>query len=68
MNKLTEHRDEIQLDAMRECFVAFCELNFPDDLLVQDFISDIRYIEDKIGDRKTQENIKKVLEEFKKKK
>ena len=66
MNNIEKTIDEKSLEKIREGFIDFCEFYFKDDLLIQDFISDIRYFEDKIDDKNTQKNIKEFINKFNK--
>ena len=66
MNKITEERDQITLDILKDCFITFCEYNFADDVVVQEYIQRIRYLEDRVDDRKSQKNIKEFINKFNK--
>lgn len=66
MNKTEKNKNKIILEEIKENFIDFCEFYFKDDSLVQDFISDIRYFEDKIDTEKSVNEIKKFIKEFNK--
>ena len=64
MNKIEKTRDQESLEILRNSFIDFCEFAFKDDLLIQDFISDIRYFEDRVDTKKSLDDIKKFIKEF----
>jgi len=64
MNKINQDRNKISLENLRNGFIDFCEFYFKDDLLIQDYISDIRYFEDKVDSKKSLDDIKKFIKEF----
>lgn len=66
MNKINLDRDEMNLEILRNCFIIFCEYNFADDQVIQDYIKDIRYFEDKIDDKNSRKNINEFIDNFNK--
>jgi len=68
MDNLEKTRDENSLETLREGFIIFCEFYFKDDLLIQDYISDIRYLEDKVDTKKSVDEIINFIKEFNKEK
>ena len=68
MEKIEKTRDQNSLETLTEGFIDFCEFYFKDDLLIQDYISDIRYLEDKVDTKKGIDEIKNFIKEFNKEK
>lgn len=66
MDKLEKTRDQNSLETLRDNFITFCEFYFKDDLLIQDYIKDIRYLKDIVDDNNTQKNIKEFINNFNK--
>lgn len=67
MQKIEKTRDRDSLETLTEGFITFCEFYFKDDLLIQDYIRDIRYLEDKVDSKKSIDEIKNFIKEFNRK-